>query len=573
MDSRTAAHVLTRIADFLELRGENPYKTRAYRGAGRALMGLGADDLAPLLRSGELAAVRGLGPATIAVVRDLIETGESRYLEELRQEMPEGLLELLRIPGLGLEKIHKLHQELGISSLEELESAAREKRLARVKGMGPKTAQKILAGIEFMRSSGTRALYHQGIAHATGLLAAVRSHPDVSAADVAGSLRRRHEVVADVDIVAACVADPLAVANSFARIPGVRSASVNGASAAIVFADGVKLDLHCVPAVRFAVAFWRATGSDEHVNQVRERLTGRGLRLEGDRVVDQANRPLAIDDEQGLYQAAGLEWIAPELREARGEVAAAAEGRLPSLVTPQDLRGVLHCHSRYSDGKSTIAEMAEAARARGWSYIGISDHSQAAFYASGVSREDMLAQHDEIDLLNGTLDDFRVLKGVEADILADGRLDYDAELLARFDYVIGSIHSRFNMDGPAMTERVLHAMDDPHMTILAHPTGRLLLSREPYALEIDAVLEKAAATGVAVEVNADPHRMDLDWRYLQRARELGVTIEIGPDAHSRAALEWTDLGVAAARKGWLEPRHVLNTRDAEGVLAFARARR
>ena len=277
--------------------------------------------------------------------------------------------------------------------------------------------------------------------------------------------------------------------------------------------------------------------------------------------------------EAAIYSGAGLSWIPPELREGLGEVDAAAAGVLPTLIEPNDIRGVLHCHTLYSDGKSSVADMADAARARGWSYLGISDHSQAAFYASGVSRERMLDQFDEIDALNADADGFRVLKGVEADILADGRLDYDDDLLGRFDFVIASIHSRFKMDGAAMTERVLHAMDDPHTTILAHPTGRLLLSRKPYDLDIEAVLQKAAEVGVAIEINADPKRLDLDWRYVKRAKELGVTIAIGPDAHSCQALDWTDLGVAMAQKGWLEATDVLNTRDAKAVTEFARRRR
>jgi DNA polymerase (family X) len=321
------------------------------------------------------------------------------------------------------------------------------------------------------------------------------------------------------------------------------------------------------------VAFWRATGSIDHVQSVAERFGKKGMRLEGDTVQDSRHNAIEFADEAAVYAAAGLAWIPPELREGMGEVDAAAKGALPQLVELGDLKGVLHCHSTYSDGKATIAEMARAARSLGWSYIGISDHSQAAFYASGVAREMMLEQHEEIDALNATLADFRVLKGVEADILADGRLDYDAELLSRFDYVIASIHSRFKMDGPAMTERVLHAMDDPHMTILAHPTGRLLLSRDAYALDVEAVLQKAADVGIAIEVNADPHRLDLDWRYLPRAKELGVTIEIGPDAHSRGGLEWTELGVAMARKGWQERGDVLNARSADDVTAFARRRR
>jgi DNA polymerase (family 10) len=533
------------------------------------------DDLTPLLRSGELARVRGLGPATLAVVRDLAESGESRYLEQLREAMPEGLLELMRVPGLSSEKIQKLHTELGIASLTDLESAALDGRLTKLKGMGPKTAKKILSGIAFVREAGVLALYHHAMVEAQGLLAAVQSHPDVAAAEIAGSLRRRREVAGDVDIVASCTRDPGRVAQSFCRLPGV-AAATTGATASSVslrFVSGTKLDLYCVSPDAYGAALLRATGSAEHVDAMRQHFGARGLRLDGDMLVDARGGAIPCPDEAALYAAGGLAWIPPELREGMGEVQAAGASALPRLVEGSDLRGVLHCHTTYSDGQATVAEMADAARAKGWTYLGISDHSQAAFYASGVSRERMLDQFDEIDALNAANSDFRVLKGVEADILADGRLDYDAELLARFDFVIASIHSRFKMDGAAITERVLRAMDDPHMTILAHPTGRLLLSRKPYDLDVEAVLEKAAAVGVAVEVNADPKRLDLDWRYLKRARELGVTISIGPDAHSPRGLDWTELGVAMARKGWLEASNVLNSRDAAAVVEFARRRR
>lgn len=560
MDSRTAAHVLSRIAAYLELAGENRFKVRAYRTAARSLIALASDDLAPLLRSGELARVRGFGPATLAVVRDLVEFGESRYLEQFRAETPDGLLDLMNVPGLGIEKIHKLHRELGITSIEDLEVAAREGRLAKVKGLGPRTAQKLLQGIAFVREARVLALYPHALAVGNALLASVRSHPDVVRAELAGSLRRRREVIGDVDIVASCRTDPAAVARSFTRIAGVRAVAGEDAAVSISYTDGTRLDLYCVPPEQFALAYLRATGSADHVDAVLARLDGRQQALTG-------------LDEAALYAAAGLQWIPPELRECRGELEAAANAALPRLVDSGDIRGVLHCHTLYSDGKSGIADMVASARALGWSYLGISDHSQAAFYASGVAPERMLEQHAEIDALNATLDGFRVLKGVEADILADGRLDYDAALLDRFDYVIASIHSRFRMDGAAMTERVLRAMDDPHMTVLAHPTGRLLLAREAYALDVDAVLEKAAAVGVAVEVNADPRRLDLDWRHLRRAKELGVTIAIGPDAHSRGGLEWTELGVAMARKGWIQADHVLNVRDADGVVAFAARRR
>jgi DNA polymerase (family X) len=573
MDSRTAAYTLSQIAAYMELMGENRFKARAYRMAARSLLALGVDDLAPMLRSGELARVRGLGPATVAVVRDLVETGESRYFEQLKAEAPEGLLELMRVPGLSAERIHKLHEELGIASLGELEAAAIDGRLAKVRGIGPKTAKKILTGISFTRDAGVLTLYAQAASHAGAIAAAVRAHPDVARAEIGGSIRRRREVVGDVDIVAACTASPEQVAQSFTRTAGVSSAAGDGASVSIRYVDGTKLDLHCVLPSSFAVAWWRATGSPEHIEDVVARWSGMGISLRDDCVVAKDDSIIPCEDEESLYATAGLAWIPVELREGAGEVDAAARRAIPNLVELGDLTGVLHCHSTYSDGKSTIREMADAARAKGWSYIGISDHSQAAFYASGVKRENMLEQHDEIDALNATLNGFRVLKGVEADILADGRLDYDEELLGRFDYVIASIHSRFRMDGDAMTERVLRAMDDPHMTILAHPTGRLLLSRDPYAIDIEAVLQKAARTGVAIEVNADPHRLDLDWRYLHRAKELGVTIEIGPDAHSRGGLEWTELGVAMARKGWLERDDILNTRSVEDVAEFAARRR
>lgn len=558
MDSRTAGYTLSQIAGFLELAGGNPFKVRAYEAAARALLTLGADDLAPMLSSGELARVRGLGPATLAVVRDLVETGESRYLETLRAGAPEGLLELMRVPGLTVRKIQRLHEELGIGSLDELENAARRGALAQLKGWGPRTVEKLLASVAFMRDTSAQRLYPHALPHARALVASVRAHPDVVRAEIAGSIRRRRELVSDVDIVAACRGSTEQVAQSFTRVPGVGSSTGDGASVTIRYVDGTRLDLHCVAPEDFAAELWRATGTGQHVEAVRARIRG--------------SLPRG-DDEAAIYAAAGLEWVPPELREGLGEVDAAASGALPRLVETSDLRGVLHCHSAYSDGTGSIADLAARARAMGWSYLGISDHSQAAFYASGVARDRMLEQHEEIDALNAGFADFRILKGVEADILADGRLDYDDELLDRFDYVIASIHSRFRMDGAAITERVLRAMDDPRMTILAHPTGRLLLAREPYALDVEAVLQKAREAGVAVELNADPRRLDLDWRHIRRAKALGVTVEIGPDAHSPAALEWAELGVAMARKGWLEAGDVLNAHDADAVLAFAQRRR
>ena len=563
MDSRTAAHVLAQIAAYLELKGENTFKIRAYEGASRGLLTLNADDLRPLYENGEIGRVRGLGPATLAVVRDLLETGESSYLEQLRESMPEGLLEMLRVPGMTPQRIHKVYETLGIETVEELETAARDGRLTTIPKWGPKTAQKILAGIATMRAQGSRRLYHHALAEAVALLEAVRSHPDVARAELAGELRRHAETAASVDIVASCRGNPAAVAQSFARLSGVRAARGAGASVSIDFVDGAHLELHCVTPELFIAAWWRVTGNDDHVAQVAARLAATHASL--------AAHPFA--DEAELYRAAGLDFVAPELREGLGEVDAAAAGRLPRLIEYADIRGALHAHSLYSDGKTSIADLARAAQARGWSYLGITDHSQSAFYAGGLSREQVRQQLGEIDELNATLDGFRVLKGIEADILADGRLDYDDALLDEFEFVVGSIHSRFSQDGPKITERVLRALDDPRLTILGHPSGRLLLAREPYALDVEAVLVKAKAVGAAVELNADPRRLDLDWRHLRRARELGVTVAIGPDAHSVNGLDNVKVGVGIARKAWLGAADVLNARAADEVLAFARARR
>ena len=573
MDSRTAAHVLSQIASYLELNGESSFKVRAYAGASAAVLALGTDDLAPMLQSGALAGVRGLGPATLAVVRDLVEVGESRYLEQLRESVPEGLVDMLAIPGLTPARIHQIREALNIDTVEELEAAARDGRLTKVPKLGAKTAAKILQGIATAREHGSLRLYHHAVIEARALLTSVRSHPDVERAEVAGDIRRRVETAGRIDIVAGCRNDPVAVAQSFTRVGAVQSATGEGASVDIQFVDGAHLRLHCVAAEQFGIALWWATGNDAHVAEVARQLATSGVSLEGGGLRDKRGGAIAVRDETAVYASAGLSFIEPELREGLGEVTAAERGALPALVGSTDIRGVLHCHSLYSDGKASIAEMARAAQARGWSYIGITDHSEAAFYAGGLSRDKVRAQLAEIDELNATLDGFRVLKGIEADILADGRLDYGDELLDEFDFVIGSIHARFSMDETAMTERVLRAFDDPRMTILAHPTGRLLLSRPPYPMDLDAVLEKAVAVGVAIELNADPKRLDLDWRYCRQGRELGVTIEIGPDAHSPAGLDNVHIGVGLARKAWLAADDILNARSADEIIAFARKRR
>jgi DNA polymerase (family 10) len=556
LGSQAAADALERIAHLLELRGDNPFKTRAYHNAARALTALDVDDVRPLLDDGTLEGTPGLGPGTLAVVRDLAASGRSSLLDQLTAETPPSLAELLRVPGLGPSKIHLLHTTLGVDSLDALEAVATDGRLAGVKGFGAKTAEKVAKGIAFVRTAAGLVRYPQAAVEAARLVEAVRAQPGVAAAHVAGDLRRRMEVVGAVDVVAAADAD----------VP-VRLPAAHGVAARLVRAEPR----------RYAVALWRATGSAAHVAQVAERLAARGYALDGDLLRGPDGAPAAVADEGELYALAGLAFVVPELREGTGEVALAADGRLPELVEPGDIRGAIHCHTTYSDGTATVLEMAEAARARGWAYVGITDHSQAAAYAGGLSPAAVRQQHGEIDRVNDDYRrrgvDFRVLKGIECDILVDGALDYDDGTLALFDYVIGSVHSRFNLGEAEMTARVCRAVANPFLTVLGHPTGRLLLERDAYAVDMHAVLAAAAEHGAVVEINADPHRLDMDWRLGAEARRLGLHVEIGPDAHSPAGLDNVEFGVAAARKAGFGPAEVLNARPADAVLAFARGKR
>jgi DNA polymerase (family 10) len=574
MDSRTAAHTLNKIADALDVTGAPKFKSRAFRKAAKSILQLDTDDLAPLLENGELAGTPNVGPATVSIIRELVETGESSYLAKLTDGMPEGLIGLLRIPGLNIKKVHEIHAELGVETIDQLEEAAKSGKLATLKGLGPKTAQKLVEAIRFARESHPQRLFINAVISASQLVESLRRHPDITRAEIAGEVRRRMEVVGSLEIAAECKGDPYEVAQSLGAMAGVESADATPDGVATLrFVDGERLVVHCASHDEFGVALWRATGNHSHVDAVTTASEDAGISIQGNRVVGKNGKVIPTPDEETFYRAVGLQFVPAELREGRGEIEAAKTRSLPRLVEYSDLRGVLHCHSDYSDGTVSIAKMAKAAKERGWEYIGITDHSQAAHYAGGLKPEDVLRQHDEIDKLNANTKGFRILKGIEADILQDGRVDYDEKLLERFDFVIGSIHARFKQTGAQITERVLKAMDNPLLTILAHPTGRLLLSRPPYDLDIDAVLAKAVEKKIAIEVNADPHRLDLDWRYLHDAKRRGVMIEIGPDAHSPLGLDATELGVATARKGWLEAPDVLNTRSAEEIISFAKKKR
>lgn len=577
MDCRAAAHALTQVATLLELHGEDKLSVRAMQAAARTVAGLGDTPLAESLAS-RLRAPDAIAPAALAVLEDLAESHSSALLEQLQEETPEGLMEMLRVPGLGPARIRSIHDGLDVDSLHELEEAARDGRLAALPKFGVRTADKVLKGIADLRATGASVLWQHGRAEAERIMHMLQVHPDVLRIAVAGSIRRRMEIVRDVDLVAAVRGSPSIVAASLAQLRGVTEVlGGGGRSLSLRLDNGVRVDLTCVRPEQFALALWRATGSAAHVQQVTERAAQLGYVLAGDELRDVAGAVVAIPDEATLYAQLGLAFITPEQREAAGEVSAAARGPFTPLIEERDLRGALHCHSQYSDGGATIEQMTAAAMTRGLRYLGVSDHSQSNTYAGGLSRDRIVEQHAEIDALNARFAaegiDFRILKGIEADILPCGRVDYDAAFLDRFDFVIASVHTRYGMNAEQMTNRVLKALDDPHLTILGHPTGRLLLTREPYAIHMDRIIEKAGRVGVAVELNADPHRLDIDWRACRLAAEMGTLVSIGPDAHSPQGFENLELGVAQARKGWLGAANVLNTRPADEVLAFARARR
>lgn len=563
MNAAEAAALLAELAMLTEIVGGDPFRARAFATAARRLEGSGAD-IEGLARAGALTSIPGIGEGIAGMLAELVSTGRLALYDRLVAETPVGLYDLMRIKGLGTKRIRALYADLGIDSLDALEDAARAGRIASLAGFGAKTEAKILDGISFVRETRGKRLITRALEVAERLVEHVRALPGVSAAEIAGALRRRMEIVSSIDLVAA-TERPREVLAAF-RTLGEHTAGAGESEgrAEIRFSDGFAARLACVPADAFGAALAVWTGSDGHVQALVERARERGFTLSADGLAG-----VPTPTEAALYEALGLAWVPPELREGWGEVEAAAAGTLPRLVEPGDLRGTFHCHTTYSDGKATLAEMAEGARARGWRYLGIADHSQAASYAGGLTPAAVRKQHREIDAWNREQGGgFRVFKGTEADILADGALDFPEDTLASFDYVVGSVHSAFQQNERQQTDRLIRAVQNPHLTILGHATGRLLLGRSGYPVDVRAVIDAAAEHGVAVEINADPHRLDLDWRHARYAAERGVLLPINPDAHSVGGLDNVGWGVDVARKAWVGARGVLNTWELEEVEGY-----
>ncbi len=559
MTAAEAAAILAEIAMLTEVVGGDPFRARAYAGAARRLEGSGAD-IEGLARAGALTSIPGIGEGIAGMIEEMVRTGRSGLHQRLLAETPVGLYDLMRIKGLGTKRLRALYAELGIDSLEALEEAAAAGRIATLAGFGARTEAKILEGAAFVRETRGRRRIDRALEAAERLVEHVRTLPGVSSAEIAGELRRRMEIVSSIDLVAA-TDRPEEVLAAF-RTLGEHTAGERDGRAEVRFSDGFAARLACVAPGRFGAALAVWTGSEAHVQALAARAAERGFAGELEE--------FAAPTEAALYEALGLAWVPPELREGWGEVEAAAAGTLPRLVELDDLRGTFHCHTTYSDGKATLAEMAEGARARGWRYLGIADHSQAASYAGGLTPRAVAKQVREIDEWNrehGGAGEgrFRLFKGTEADILADGALDFPDATLASFDYVVGSVHSAFQRGEREQTDRLIRAIQNPHLTILGHATGRLLLGRSGYPVDVRAVIDAAAEHGVAVEINADPARLDLDWRHARYAAERGVLIPINPDAHSVGGLDNVRWGVNVARKAWVGARGVLNTWQLEEV--------
>jgi DNA polymerase (family 10) len=583
MDKSEIANVLEQVAALLELKeGSNVFEVRAYQNAARSVNSLDGD-IEELTRAGKLKGTPGLGTTIIKRIEELVNTGKMAFYEELVNNTPAIKLEMMRIPGVGPKKINAIYNQLHVNSIDELVQACQEHKVASLPGFGKKTEEKILQGVAFLAQHSDRHLYSEVEEQARLMQEALSSVPGIVRMQVAGSLRRRRETVKDIDMVISVADDAgdevrAKIMDVFTSQPNVQIITGKGTTkSSVVLAKGINMDLRVVGDSQFPYTLHHFTGSKEHHIPLRRRALSMNMTI-NDYGLFRGKEPhlelVPCKDETEIYAALGLDYIEPELREDMGEIEAAARHQLPKLVQESDLKGVLHTHSTWSDGHNSLREMVEACLKRGYTYLGMSDHSKTAAYAGGLNEDALKRQHEEIDRLNEEYKGrIRIFKGIECDILRDGALDFSDEVLSTLDFVVASIHSQFNLSQQEQTRRVLRAIAHPYVDIIGHPTGRLLLSREGYPIDLDAVIDAAAEHGVCIEINAHPSRLDLDWRYLHRAREKGIKIPINPDAHAADGIDVMRYGVYIARKGWLRASDVLNTMSAEEIEAFFRGRR
>ncbi|RMF56612.1 MAG: DNA polymerase/3'-5' exonuclease PolX [Bacteroidetes bacterium] len=550
MTNKAIARILKETADLLELTGSNPFRARAYHQAARTLERL-EQPVSALADA--LTDLPGIGEGLAAQIREILRRGSFDLRDRILDELPPGLLDLLRIKGLGPKKVRTLWKRLGITTLDALEHAAREGTLATLEGFGPRSQASILEQIERHRTYAMWRRMDEVLPFLEALVTTLSGQPEIVQVAITGAARRCMETVDRAEVVIA-TSEPSSVADTLEQVAFLyeQVETETGQVLRGLLPDALPFAAHLVAPSSFGTILWQTTGATSHVEAFLERF----------------GTPPDLPDEQALYERVGLPFIPPELREGQDELDAAAAGRLPDLITREHLHGTLHNHSTYSDGADTLEAMARAAYEAGYAYFGICDHSRSLKVAHGLSVEDVLRQHREIDRLNagyaGAARPFRIFKGIESDILEDGSLDYPPDVLASFELVVASIHSGFNMTRDEATRRLIKAIENPFTTILGHPTGRLLLRREGYPVDLDAVLDACAANGVALELNANPYRLDLDWRWVRKAIDRGIWIAINPDAHAVDQLDLIRYGVAVARKGWLTPERCLNALSLEG---------
>ena len=568
MTKEEIARVLEQIAALLELKGENPFKIRAYVNAARAIETFGGN--IPDLKDEEaVAKIPGIGKSIALKIKELAATGSLKYLEELSAEFPSGIMKLFSISGLGAKKIKALYDQLRISSIDQLRQACEGGRVAELPGFGETTQAKICKAIEERTRHAGYFQFGQIAHEAETLRTGLAGHPDALQVDIAGSYRRRKEIVHDLDLLAA-TKKPDAITKFFVSHPLVESIIAQGPTKSSVrLRSGVQCDLRVVSTAEYPFALAYFTGNKEHNIELRSRALKRGWTLNEYRLAPlppdpkaKKKRPIKkipkVRDEAELYRAVDLDFIPPELRENWGEFEAAEKHSLPKLIEKENLRGTFHCHTLASDGHNSFEEMAEAAQALGLEYLGIADHSRSQIQAHGLDEKQLLAQVAAIRKLNKTFNGFRLFAGVECDILRDGSLDFPDEVLSQLDYVVASVHSALGLSEADMTRRMIRAMENPFVSMLAHPTGRLLLKREPNKINIPKILDAAARTGTWIELNAAPKRLDLDWRWWPMAKQKGVKCVINPDAHRAERLHDLWFGIGIARKGWLTKAEVMN---------------